>query len=185
MIVILYTLYPADPDTGATVVYRAATAGYRSWPTDDPANAVWPPLVTKRGDLLVQAPAPGEGRRTQAAEGRLQLSNAFDRQRGARPLSALADLVTHGKRILVQAVDARAPYSTAVTIFDGVMGAVDVSRSELTVNFKDRSADYDAPLLTEVYGGGGGLDGGASLKGKTKERCFGAVALLGQRRPCD
>lgn len=161
---------------------RWATApGYQSWPTDDPPCATWLPLVARPADLVLSIPAPGEAARGRAAEGRLTLANVMDRQtgRGLRPLNALVtDHVTEGRRILVQEIRPDQPLAAAVTIFDGVMGAAEIERGLVTLVVRDRSADFDAPLLTETYSGEGGLNGPSALKDKTRERCFGHVQYM-------
>lgn len=179
MRILLYTAFPWHLPGGQEAVQRWATApGYQSWPSDNPAAATWSPCVERPADLVLSIPAPGESGRSSAAEGRLVLANPLDRQtgRGARSLNTLVtEHVTEGRRILVQEIRPDQPLSAAVTIFDGVMGAAEIERGRVSLAIRDRSADFDAPLLIETYSGAGGLNGPAALKDKTRERCFGHV----------
>ncbi|HRJ60173.1 MAG TPA: hypothetical protein PKZ99_03240, partial [Azospirillaceae bacterium] len=179
MRILLYTAYPWHLPSGQVAVWRWATApGYQSWPSDNPSSETWLPCVERPADLVLSIPAPGESGRGSAAEGRLVLANPLDRQtgRGARPLNALVtEHVTQGRRILVQEIRPDQPLSSAVTIFDGVMGAAEIERGRVMLTIRDRSDDFDAALLTETYSGAGGLNGPAPLKDKTRERCFGYV----------
>ncbi|CAK0756332.1 hypothetical protein CCP1ISM_6830002 [Azospirillaceae bacterium] len=94
-----------------------------------------------------------------------------------RPLYALLteyDPVRVHERVVEQG----APLGSAVTLWRGRLGVVQDRVSELGLTVYDGQLAYDTPIQTERYGGSGGYDGPAELRGTTKERCIGQVPIL-------
>ncbi|HYD31093.1 MAG TPA: hypothetical protein VEB64_09605 [Azospirillaceae bacterium] len=192
----LYRLWSRRKSDGHVIRWHLATKpGYQSAPTDDPANLPWMPWVVDPIDMslgfayLAQAKgAIGSG------PGRLTLENTTDPlggrsihvydetaaawvtvSLGARPLNALVtDYALAGWTFEEWVVEDGAPFATAVLRIRGTMEVPAPARSQIVVSVRDRTRDFDTPILSgATYTGGGGLGGGEDLTDKTKERFFG------------
>lgn len=165
---------------GASVTLRFSTKpGYMTWDTDTPSSTPYLPKVSSPADVLVSIPSPGSREAAKVDIGSVVLENAFDRVTGTRPLNyLLTDYVLAGGRITEKLVYRDQPYSTAATVFVGTMELPEPERGVISIPIRDRSLDFDIPLLTETYTGTGGLNGSSDMTGKTKERTLGWVAVL-------
>jgi len=93
----------------------------------------------------------------------------------ARPLNPLiTDYVLGGQRIaiLIGPRDGRRDVDF-IPVLTARQEMPDFERGRINLHPRDGALDFDTPLLTETYGGTGGLDGPPDFKGRTKERCWG------------
>lgn len=68
------------------------------------------------------------------------------------------------------------PLSSFGLVFTGVVAETpETQLDKFTLRLSDGAAKLDVPVNQTTYGGAGGLDGGADLKGKPKPRCWGHV----------
>ncbi|WP_146029877.1 hypothetical protein [Erythrobacter sp. SAORIC-644] len=72
--------------------------------------------------------------------------------------------------------DNEADFSTFTQILEGRCGPLSSERTQATIVFRGPAADLDKDLLSKSYGGSGGAEGRADIKGVLKPWCSG-VAL--------
>lgn len=174
----------------------ASSHGYQSWGTDTPARVTWLGLVAQWASVLVEA-AGGNGSAVRRDDLRLinvrppdtlpRWANVYDMttdmwlrvELGVRPLNILLTDYTV-QRVTEKEVEDTAPYSSAVTIWTAKTGLMQPDRTELRLPLWDRLGDFDAPILDQedTYEGTGGLEGPETLKGTTRERCFGWCPIV-------
>lgn len=181
--------------------FFATAPGYMSARTDALPDVAYAPLVEQAADVALTIASYGDVAGPSAVEiGQTILANRLDRQRvampirgrdltagawvtlpaAARPLSALwTDYALAGQRLAVLVgprTGTRDADFTPVCVTGQEMP--ELTRTAIVLSPRDRMLDFDSPVLTVTYGGTGGLDGAADMKGRTKERCFGHVLSL-------
>lgn len=104
------------------------------------------------------------------SDGRTELDNA-DGGYDFLPGVYTAD----GRPIEIKAMRQGDDYGAAYTIFKGVMASWFVDETTVAIELKDNSYKLTVPAQPNLYGGGGGADGGADLAQKPKPLAFGAV----------
>jgi hypothetical protein len=77
-------------------------------------------------------------------------------------------------RVLIGPADG--DYADFGLYFSGVFDRGTVTDDSFRIQLSDGMARLELPVQSNTYGGTGGLDGGADLKGKPKPLCWGAVA---------
>ncbi|WP_210482779.1 hypothetical protein [Microvirga antarctica] len=78
-----------------------------------------------------------------------------------------------GRRVVLRAGLAGSPYSRFVTVFDGTAQDWLIEEDILRIKVRDNGYKLAVPAQGNLYGGTGGLDGSADLKGKRKPKAFG------------
>ncbi|MGQ9370349.1 hypothetical protein [Azospirillum sp. ST 5-10] len=180
--------------------YFSTPPGYQCRRTDALADLPYVPLVEQAADVsLTIASYGGVAGASQAEVGETILSNRLDWQRrmpirgrdldtggwvvlpaAARPLNALwTDYALAGRRLAVfvgPRTGRRDVDFVPVVVAGQEMPRL--TRTGIVLTPRDRTVDFDTALQAETYGGTGGLDGTADMKGRTKERCFGHVLSL-------
>lgn len=175
--------------------------GFLSARTDTLSDVPYAPLVEQAADVAFTIASYGDVAGQSAVEvGQAILANRLHRQRvgipirgrdltagswvtlpaAARPLSALwTDYALAGQRLAVM-VGPRTGSRDSDFLPVCVTGQEmpELTRTGIVLTPRDRMLDFDSPVLTETYGGLGGLDGPADMKGRTRERCFGHVLSL-------
>ncbi|MGQ9370524.1 hypothetical protein [Azospirillum sp. A39] len=177
--------------------YFSTPPGYQCRRSDALADLAYVPLVEQAVDLSLAITSYGDVAGRSAAEvGETILSNRADWQRAtpirgldldtgewvvlpaaARPLNALwTEYALAGRRLAVF-VGPRTGRRDADFVPVCVTGQEmpKLTRTAIVLTPRDRAVDFDTALQAETYGGSGGLDGTADMKGRTKERCFGHV----------
>lgn len=155
---------------GGVTTLRYASQGFISKGTDSPAYTAYEPRLqadTIHVDRSVAGKDGVGGLTTIFAE--LRLVNAdggFD----LVPLNY--SLAGRRARILVgRDTDALSAFGL---VFTGVVAKTpEVALDTVTISLSDGAAKLDVPIQPTVYGGTGGLDGGADLAGKPKPKCYG------------
>ncbi len=166
-------LYPgaADPTpfaAGATVAVYFSDRSYTTEPDDDPANTFFDarlnvPLMIARSVPLT----PEAGTRAVRQIGLIEIANADGAQ------DSVGDLAIDARPVTVKRGLRTAGFDTFDTLFVGT--GVKWERSPEILRLMVRGRDYlfEQPLQPVLYGGTGGADGGAELKGKPKPLTFG------------
>lgn len=191
----LYRLWTYHKASGHVHVWGLSTKpGYQSAPTDTPASLPWMPWVLEPVDMTIGIASLAQAKGAiGTAPGRLLLENVKDWQGarsipvydetagawimvavGSRPLNILlTDYAVAGWPFEEWVVEDGAPFSTATLRIRGTMELPVPTRSQIAIGARDRTRDFDTPILVDAYSGGGGLSGGEDLTDKTKERFFG------------
>jgi hypothetical protein len=171
------------PDVGvleSTDTLLASDLGYRSRAGDLGGVVAYPAVldtafeIDRRLALHPSSPAAA------AAWGTVRLANVgrrFDsiastRNSDGRPLRVLA-----GRKMRDEArgLDLDPPYASLSTLFAGVARPWFLTESTLQIPLADAMAALERPLQQAVYGGTGGRDGSADLKGRRKPRARGGT----------
>jgi hypothetical protein len=158
--------------------YYATPPGYQARRTDAAPDRPYLPLVEQAGDVEISITSYGETTgQTRVAIGQTVLSNRLDWRTRTRPLNqVLSNEVHAGGRIAVFAGPAGGRRDVDfAAVFAGRMELEELARERVILTPRDRSLDFDVPVLTATYAGTGGLEGTASMTGIRKERCFGHV----------
>lgn len=175
-------------DASTSSVYRYATLGYCSEPTDTPANAFWEGRVVDPGYITRQMFAEGQSGlranpRSEVGYGAIVLRNTdgeLDELFGAGAVSF------RERQVRVLRVRDGAAYSTAELVLRASISQASLSQGEVTISVKDRLYELNSPHLTTVYAGNNalpaGVEGVADLAGKRKPLCLGKVFQV--QAPC-
>lgn len=162
---------------------RASDLGYRTAPGDAGGVVVYPPhldsafAIDRRLNLPPSAPAAA------AAWGSISLANT-----GSRYDAIAAADNSDGRGVRVYAgskiYDAGRGYlkdpprAALLTLFTGIATPWFCSDTTLDVPIRDATYWLERPAQTALYGGTGGLDGGADLKGLPKPKTRGSVRAI-------
>jgi hypothetical protein len=179
------TLAPAVlPDDAVALqglsLYRFASAGYATRGTDTPAHTLYPPRLI--GDVEIgqsAIDAVGLGGRVSITVGDIDLWNA-DR--------ALADPARYGtsdgRTVTIRTADVLDPrasdagtsLASSKLAWAGIVRSIDEADSQrIRLSVVDIAERLATPLQTTRYGGTGGMDGPAGLKGKPKPVALGRL----------
>ena len=90
----------------------------------------------------------------------------------------IQDYAIDGRRIVVKIGEVASGYDAFATIFDGTATGWSVEEDVLRITLRDYGYRLEVPAQANTYGGTGGVDGGADLKGKRKPRALGACAVV-------
>lgn len=153
---------------GAVKTY-ASTTGYTTKPSDSLPNThfesrIEVPLHFERSIVA----AAGFGGQASVGFGTLEVSNTdgfYD--------DIVNDGATDGRRILIKIGSDDLRYDQFGVIFDGTSAGIESTESTMRVLLRDLNYLLDRPIQNTVYGGTGGLDGNADIKGNPKPLCFG------------
>lgn len=167
--VALGELKTADYFTPALETLYYSANGYTTAPGDTPASRWYDERAEQ--PLLFWRSIVGDrlgGLARERAE--LKLGN------GDGALDLFQDLYALDMReVDIEMGEAGAAYSAFGTIFTGYMLDAAVSEDAVTVRLGTRAMALRTLLHPSTYGGTGGTDGGADLKGQVKPLCFGRV----------
>lgn len=165
-----------DFDIAGTRVLRYCTgSGFITSALDTPALALYEPRLRAPARLRM---TPENG--VVSAEGECVLVNT---DRGLDPLYAYA---YDGQqfRMLVGDPDEASggfPYNNFKEVINCVMEQPTDFSETVTIKLRASTYSLDQLIQTNLYGGTGGLDGTADLKGKTKPFIFGMVSNIKPR----
>ena len=82
-----------------------------------------------------------------------------------------------GAHVIVRMGQAGASFDTFVKLYDGLVdGAATVDEETLTLHLYDDNKRLEIPAQPNVYGGTGGIDGDANVKGKRKPVLLGTAS---------
>lgn len=80
-----------------------------------------------------------------------------------------------GRDIALWRGEKLAAFSTFTKVFAGTSAGIEWSDSELIVRLRDGQQVFEKPIQSLVYGGAGGMDGGADIAGKYRPQAYGRV----------
>ena len=167
--VYLVDLAPYDPATAATREIRFSTHGYTTEPSDTPPNRSWPQAAEIAVSLEQKLGLIDFGRRGEITAGDLVLL-LHDGDR-----DELLDLYWDQRPVTVKRGLDGWRYADFETIFQGYSQSIAATTARLTIKLRDLAALLREPFQAATYGGTGGDDGGAELKGVVKPWCGGFV----------
>lgn len=161
-----------------TAVYLGDGRGgsFASQATDDPADTDFVPRLESGFQFGFRAfdGLRPSGRSTRAA-GAIEIlagDGGFD------PALAYA---WDGRRVELYRVRFGAPFTDARLLLRGTVERLHWSEARVTLALRDLQALFDRPLVTATYGGTGGLDGDAGVKGRPVPQVYGpAVNVEGE-----
>ena len=167
--VYLAVLKPYDPTASAVKALYVGTAGFKTKPTDTPANTYFEPVLQDPG-YFARAIYSGEklGGRSLPDRGRMVLTNAgeFD------------DWLAHhwdGRQVTLYAGEESDAWADFEIVFEGLCGELQYSRNAIELPLRDQADVLDKLVQETLFAGTGGNEGGDDLKDKPKPVCLGEV----------
>lgn len=156
--------------SGGEVELPLSDAGFTSAPGDTPAATHFPPRLLSPFNFraaLFEGDEPAG--RSKPGFGDIRIENSD---------GVLDGYMAHGwdgRDIAVWRGDKSAAFSTFARVFAGTSAGIEWSDSELIVRLRDGQQVFEKPIQSLVYGGGGGMDGGADIAGKYRPQAYGRV----------
>lgn len=92
-------------------------------------------------------------------------------------LDSLADYAVDGRFLTLKYGDDAGAYSAFTTVLVAMMEGLSLERERVSIRLRDPARLLDKPITTRVYGGAGGLDGDAGLKGTPKPVLVGEATV--------
>lgn len=165
---------PPGADVTGDVTLRFSDTGYLSKPNDSVANLSWDGAISSGLNMTRTLPAtPEASRRVNTEVGSFGITNT-DGELDAAVLAYAVD----GRRVRVLLGMTAYRYDLFTPIFTGRIRQWGNDLSTVTVQIEDEGHRLDIPLQTSIYGGTGGIDGGADLTGKPRPMTFGQCLNL-------
>lgn len=161
-------------DASTAVVYRYATAGYTTSPSDTPASTYYAPRVSNPGEISRRlSDGTRNNPRAEISFGRIELINEGELD----SIFASGSVSFRERPVRVLMVEEGAAYSTATVLLSAVVAQVELSAKAVLLSIKDASYLLASPHQTSLYGGTNslpaGVDGVDDLKGKEKPKLYG------------
>jgi hypothetical protein len=155
-------VYTAEiiPSTGSAVY--VATEQYATLVSDSR------PSVPFNGTM---EHAPRFRRSIKSGDGFGKLSSGFGDLTVANASGEYDTLISNpldGARVICKLGWRGISYDRFITIFDGQVETADVTEQSVVLHFQDDNRRLEIPAQPNIYGGGGGIDGDANVKGKRK-----------------
>ncbi len=152
----------------AAVTIRVSDHGLVTGASDSPAHTLYEARIIEPMNFARSMFTSGRiGGLSRANFGELVLNNADG------GLDAMAGYSFDGRTITIKVGAATDAFSAYSTIFTGTADAIEFSDTIVRVRLRDRQLLFTTLVQGTLYGGTGGTDGGADLKGKPKPLCFG------------
>lgn len=157
---------------GATQTHYFSTEGFRSCPTDTPADTYFAELVESIGEyrreLFGGARVAGA---VKASKGVITLINSGGVMDSFAAVAAGGQIVA---RIGAPGAQYPAEYDT---LFRSYIDTVAADFQTVRLNLRDRVEQLDAPIVTAIFQASGGLEGTVGAAGK-KQLVFGSPGLV-------
>lgn len=163
---------PPEPDEieQTDVMLRYASAPWRSWPSDTPANRPWEHRLLRPLQLARALPlAPNSEALVGLSLGEIELANA---DHGLD--TVVQSFAVDGRRVTVKRVRPGASYASAAILFSGAaLGwrLADDERAVLSIRGQIHLLNW--PLQRNLYSGAGGGNGDIDLANLPRPLCFG------------
>ncbi|MBI1243760.1 MAG: hypothetical protein GC202_02050 [Alphaproteobacteria bacterium] len=159
---------PTPFAAGQTIGLYWSDRGYTTTPSDSLPNVHFD--ARARQPLLIDRAVPvtpESGSRATLQLGSIEIDNADGTQ------DDTADLAIDARPVTILYGDRTAAFSTFATLFSGSGIAWERTSDALRLAVRGRDYLLDVPLQSTLYGGTGGADGGAELKGKPLPQLYG------------
>lgn len=161
-----------DESNVARVALFCNGRGFTTGPSDTPANTVCAPYLTNAGyfqrDMFAGQAVAGA---IKAGQGMLELTNMGGK------LSAWAGYAVDGRALTLRIGDEGSSYPSGFTtlIAGATMERLEMDRRVMRIFLRDRLADYDKPMCTQIYAGTGTTEGPSSFAGRRKPKLYGVI----------
>jgi hypothetical protein len=174
------TLTNAEDPLESTDTLRVSDTGYVTLEADTPSAAAYQPILAGAFEIDRAVALPPDAAGAGAAWGALRLINhrgALDAVFAGRNIDGRAITVRMGrKERLAHGYAADPSYDDLVQVFGGFGTGMVLEDGILRVELRDAGYWLERPAGGDTYGGAGGLDGNATLKGKRKPRTRGGTS---------
>lgn len=160
----------AVDDAGTTELHLACTGeGFATRPSDVPANVPVPPTLLDPGSLRREL---FSGNRmfgaVRPAFGEIVLYNGDGRYDAWEPHGF------DGRPVTVRWGRRGAAYPAGYTVcYVATMEGITLTETQARLRLRDGLALLDKPVISEVFAGTGGAEGGSELEGQARQRMFG------------
>lgn len=169
---VVYLITASPRDTAGALISPSlylSAGGFRTEPTDTPANTLYRNVVTSPFDFsadLFEGAAIG-GVAT-ASRGSVAVANNGD-------FDAWLDYDWDGAEITIEAVARGGAHADAEPVFSGTSTGIIADGDFLRILIASPLDKLDREISTSRFLGTGGIEGGVDLEGKTKPLGFGLV----------
>jgi hypothetical protein len=147
-------------------IYVATAAGYATRPSDTLANQPFRGVL--QSFSFQRSIMQGDIGQFTTGRGKLVISNA-DAEYDFLPISYAVD----GRPITIRMGPRAAAYNNMFRLARLTARGWNIGSDTIDVDLEDYSYKLEVPMQSNIYGGTGGVDGGADLAGKRKPLCFG------------
>ncbi len=159
---------------GTTQVFRFASKGFTTEPTDTPANTHYDARVVNPASISRNMFSNGTtSGASRVGYGAVELSNVDG------GLDYLLPYSFDGRSLVIKIGNFGAAFSTFATIFSGTMEQIEFTFAKATILARDKLAILDSPWQQNVFLGNNvlpnGVEGVADIAGKPKPLLYGQV----------
>jgi hypothetical protein len=166
----------ASKSTGLVSTLYFSDDGFKTRPDDVPANQYFEPRIdaalTFARSLFMGSTVGG---RSIPGYGNIVLENSDG------GLDFFAGIAFAGHPIVARLGGTGFRYTEFGTIFQGTCDGIDWNDSTITIRLRDLQAVFAQPMQQHAYGGLGGTDGPAEIKGTLKPRLLGRARQIAPR----
>jgi len=164
----------AIDSAGTEEVFRFASKGFTTSPTDTPANTHYDARVVNPASISRNMFSNGTtSGASRVGYGSVELSNVD----GA--LDYLLPYSFDGRSLIIKVGESDAAYSSFTTILSGTMSQIEFTFAKATILVRDKLAILDNPWQTNLYLGNNvlpnGVEGVSDIIGKPKPLLYGQV----------
>jgi len=154
---------------GGVALVCLSDVGFVTKPTDTLANKYFIGQVNNPFQFDVSVLSNDEFGNSNQSYGSIVIQN------GNGDLDHLADYFWSSRRVTVKAGAKWFRYHDFATIFDGAIDDFDGDDDQFTLTIKDNRSKTDQQIVSGIYGGTGGIDGGADIANTYKPLAYGLI----------
>jgi hypothetical protein len=152
---------------GGVTLICLSDAGFVTKPTDTLANKYFIGQVNNAFQFDVSVLSNDEFGNSNQSYGSIVIQN------GNGDLDRLVDYYWSSRRIVVKAGAKWFRYQDFATIFDGAIDDFEGDDDQFTLTIKDNRSKADQQIVSGIYGGTGGIDGGEDIANTYKPLAYG------------
>ncbi|WP_138476160.1 hypothetical protein [Dyadobacter bucti] len=154
---------------GGVTLVCLSDVGFVTKPTDTLANKYFIGRVNNAFQFDVSVLSNDEFGNSNQSYGSIVIQN------GDGDLDRLVDYFWSSRRVTVKAGATWFRYQDFATIFDGAIDDFDGDDEQFTLTIKDNRSKTDQQIVSGIYGGTGGIDGGADIANTYKPLAYGVI----------
>ncbi|MCF0055510.1 hypothetical protein [Dyadobacter sp. CY356] len=154
---------------GGVSLVCLSDVGFVTKPTDTLANKYFIGQVNNAFQFDVSVLSNDEFGNSNQSYGSIVIQN------GNGNLDRLTDYFWSSRRVTVKAGAKTFRYQDFATIFDGAIDDFDGDDDQFTLTIKDNRSKTDQQIVSGIYGGTGGIDGGANIINTYKPLAYGKI----------